>query len=301
MYVWMYRTKLKKKRSFWKCTLSFIFSFCLGHCAGAMTQSERKQTYGQSHAFIWMKTCFFAEQMQKMVYYRYRGCRYRGYSASPFLLISPVQHLFPEKLSRCQWLPLVSEMVVKCPCVRLPLATITTAVIIVLAVFNLVRFHTHTERRGRVIHLCTCSNTHPKCGKLHVSWSTQCFNEKHMTGCSSDTVHLRTNDSDSHGLDADLSYLPVSDGFLHVKSQRISLYLMVDLFITMTCTVTDLGIGEPSCEINIQLFNSIQLFAQFVLIITVHRETDCFDFLKNPLKFLSSVFYDVWLVLWKRF
>ncbi|XP_053720844.1 adenylate cyclase type 7 isoform X5 [Synchiropus splendidus] len=48
-----------------------------------------------------------------------------------------LQRLFPEKLSSCQWLPAVSEAVVKRPCVRLPLATITTAVIVVLAVFNL--------------------------------------------------------------------------------------------------------------------------------------------------------------------
>ncbi|XP_073320262.1 adenylate cyclase type 7 isoform X2 [Pagrus major] len=48
-----------------------------------------------------------------------------------------LQRLFPEKLSSCQWLPVVSEAVVKRPCVRLPLAAITTAVIIVLAVFNL--------------------------------------------------------------------------------------------------------------------------------------------------------------------
>ncbi|XP_054472776.1 adenylate cyclase type 7 [Anoplopoma fimbria] len=47
------------------------------------------------------------------------------------------QRLFPEKLSRCQWLPAVSEAVVKRPCVRLPLATVTTTVIIILAVFNL--------------------------------------------------------------------------------------------------------------------------------------------------------------------
>ncbi|KAF1393133.1 hypothetical protein PFLUV_G00035300 [Perca fluviatilis] len=47
------------------------------------------------------------------------------------------QRLFPEKLSRCQWLPAVSEAVVKRPCVRLPLATITTTVIIILAVFDL--------------------------------------------------------------------------------------------------------------------------------------------------------------------
>ncbi|XP_041840021.1 adenylate cyclase type 7 isoform X1 [Melanotaenia boesemani] len=48
-----------------------------------------------------------------------------------------LQRLFPEKLSRCQWLPAVSEAVVKRPCVRLPLATITTTVIIILAMFNL--------------------------------------------------------------------------------------------------------------------------------------------------------------------
>uniref|UniRef100_A0A8C7UYS3 Adenylate cyclase type 7 n=1 Tax=Oncorhynchus mykiss TaxID=8022 RepID=A0A8C7UYS3_ONCMY len=41
------------------------------------------------------------------------------------------------QLSSCQWLPAVSEAVVKRPCVRLPLVTITTAVIIILAVFNL--------------------------------------------------------------------------------------------------------------------------------------------------------------------
>ncbi|KAK6294366.1 hypothetical protein J4Q44_G00351960 [Coregonus suidteri] len=48
-----------------------------------------------------------------------------------------LQRLFPEKLSSCQWLPAVSEAVVRRPCVRLPLVTITTAVIIILAVFNL--------------------------------------------------------------------------------------------------------------------------------------------------------------------
>ncbi|XP_050932836.1 adenylate cyclase type 7 isoform X4 [Lates calcarifer] len=49
----------------------------------------------------------------------------------------PLQRLFPEKLSTCQWLTAVSEAVVKRPCVRLPLATITATVIIILAVFNL--------------------------------------------------------------------------------------------------------------------------------------------------------------------
>ncbi|XP_022052690.1 adenylate cyclase type 7 isoform X2 [Acanthochromis polyacanthus] len=56
-----------------------------------------------------------------------------------------VQRLFPEKLSRCQWLPAVSEAVVKRPCVRLPLATITTTVIIILAVFNLCFIQTQLD------------------------------------------------------------------------------------------------------------------------------------------------------------
>uniref|UniRef100_A0A4W6EB26 Adenylate cyclase type 7 n=1 Tax=Lates calcarifer TaxID=8187 RepID=A0A4W6EB26_LATCA len=53
---------------------------------------------------------------------------------SIFLLTSlyPPQRLFPEKLSTCQWLTAVSEAVVKRPCVRLPLATITATVIIIL-------------------------------------------------------------------------------------------------------------------------------------------------------------------------
>lgn len=93
-------------------------------------------------------------------------------------LISPVQHLFPEKLSRCQWLPVMSEAVVKCPCVRLPLATITTAVIIVLAVFNLVRFytlgakrrHTHTHSYIHIyayIYVCVCMYIICMCVSIH--------------------------------------------------------------------------------------------------------------------------------------
>lgn len=48
-----------------------------------------------------------------------------------------LQRVFPHKLSGCQWLTAVSEAVVKRPCVRLPLATITTAVIIILPLLNL--------------------------------------------------------------------------------------------------------------------------------------------------------------------
>ncbi|CAL8349932.1 unnamed protein product [Merluccius merluccius] len=62
-----------------------------------------------------------------------------GFLACFLLLIlaicfaSHLQRLLPEKLSSCQWLPAVSEAVVKRPSVRLPLATIATAVIVILA------------------------------------------------------------------------------------------------------------------------------------------------------------------------
>ncbi|MCJ8747232.1 hypothetical protein PDJAM_G00151110 [Pangasius djambal] len=48
-----------------------------------------------------------------------------------------IQKLFPEKLESCQWLPAVSEAVVKRPFVRLPLATMATTVIVIIALFNL--------------------------------------------------------------------------------------------------------------------------------------------------------------------
>lgn len=48
-----------------------------------------------------------------------------------------IQKLFPEKLQSWQWLPAVSKTVVKRPFVRLPLAAITTIVIVVIALFNL--------------------------------------------------------------------------------------------------------------------------------------------------------------------
>nr|XP_020481754.1 adenylate cyclase type 7 isoform X1 [Labrus bergylta] len=88
---------------------------------------------------------------------------------------SHLQRLFPEKLSRCQWLPAVSEAVVKRPCVRLPLAAITTTVIIVLAVFNV------------------------------------CFVLTRVTECSRDNDTLcPRNDSSGQGLEADFLCLPYS-------------------------------------------------------------------------------------------
>uniref|UniRef100_A0A8C4IK39 Adenylate cyclase type 7 n=1 Tax=Dicentrarchus labrax TaxID=13489 RepID=A0A8C4IK39_DICLA len=83
---------------------------------------------------------------------------YVGCATFIFLCIFLVQmlRLFPEKLSRCQWLPAVSEAVVKRPCVRLALATITTTVIIVMAVFNLVRLCSHYSVYCCILSLIAC-------------------------------------------------------------------------------------------------------------------------------------------------
>ncbi|KAA0723428.1 Adenylate cyclase type 2 [Triplophysa tibetana] len=48
-----------------------------------------------------------------------------------------IQRMFPEKLKSCTWLSALSDAVVKRPFVRLPLATFATAVIVILAMFNL--------------------------------------------------------------------------------------------------------------------------------------------------------------------
>ncbi|KAJ8343284.1 hypothetical protein SKAU_G00306130 [Synaphobranchus kaupii] len=48
-----------------------------------------------------------------------------------------LQRLFPEKLASCQWLTAMSEAVGKKPWVRLPLAIVSTAIILIIAVFNL--------------------------------------------------------------------------------------------------------------------------------------------------------------------
>ncbi|XP_029354937.1 adenylate cyclase type 7 [Echeneis naucrates] len=82
-----------------------------------------------------------------------------------------LQRLFPEKLSSCQWLPAVSEAVVKRPCVRLPLATTTTAVIIILAVFNLCFVPTQD-----IADLCnvTHSTEHELGGLFYLPYSVYC-------------------------------------------------------------------------------------------------------------------------------
>ncbi|XP_016092657.1 adenylate cyclase type 2-like isoform X3 [Sinocyclocheilus grahami] len=47
-----------------------------------------------------------------------------------------IQRMFPEKLKSCTWLSALSEAVVKRPFLRLPLATVATAVIVIIAMFN---------------------------------------------------------------------------------------------------------------------------------------------------------------------
>ncbi|XP_054893005.1 adenylate cyclase type 7 isoform X2 [Poeciliopsis prolifica] len=86
--------------------------------------------------------CIFVIQML-VTKNREQGLTYFGVLASILVVILAIcyaghlQRVFPHKLSGCRWLTAVSEAVVKRPCLRLPLATITTAVIIISALFNL--------------------------------------------------------------------------------------------------------------------------------------------------------------------
>jgi len=57
---------------------------------------------------------------------------------SCFSLLFLAQRQFPEKLKSCTWLSALSEAVVKRPFLRLPLATVATAIIVIIAMFNLV-------------------------------------------------------------------------------------------------------------------------------------------------------------------
>lgn len=143
-----------------------------------------------------------------------------------FLLASLylLQRLFPEKLSRCQWLPAVSEAVVKRPCVRLPLATITAAVIIILAVFNLVSLRSHVECLKRVIIYCAISSwlhfiaaipnsrSLCPCQSIFFFILLQCFIHTDVTGVA---APCHTNDSHKQELEGDLFYLPVSYAFVN--------------------------------------------------------------------------------------
>ncbi|KAL1007466.1 hypothetical protein UPYG_G00087190 [Umbra pygmaea] len=74
-----------------------------------------------------------------------------------------LQWLFPEKWISCQWLPALSKAVVKRPCVRLPLATLTTAVIIILAVINLTNSPCGNDENSDLIR---CNNSRGEDGDL---------------------------------------------------------------------------------------------------------------------------------------
>ncbi|XP_007552209.1 adenylate cyclase type 7 isoform X1 [Poecilia formosa] len=93
--------------------------------------------------------CIFVIQM--LVTKENHGWTYFGVLVSILVVILTIcyvghlQRVFPHKLSGCRWLPAVSEAVVKRPCLRLPLATITTAVIIIAALFNLQCFLFHKD------------------------------------------------------------------------------------------------------------------------------------------------------------
>ncbi|KAM7423726.1 hypothetical protein PAMA_000205 [Pampus argenteus] len=119
-----------------------------------------------------------------------------------------LQRLFPEKLSRCRLLPAVSEAVVKQPCVRLPLATITAAAIIILAVFNLCFVHDATP----------------------------------LTEYLGDGPNLRhTNDSDEQKLQEALFYLPYSVYCCILSLIACGVFLRVSfelkvLFLTLAST-----------------------------------------------------------------
>ncbi|XP_063737471.1 adenylate cyclase type 7 isoform X2 [Eleginops maclovinus] len=114
------------------------------------------------------------------------------------------QRLFPEKLAQCQWLPALSEAVVKRPCVRLPLATITTAVIVILAIFNLCFINTKDSS--------VMNGQHP------------------------------TNDSQEQGLKDGLFYLPYSVYCCILSLIACGVFLRVSfelkvLFLTLASTV----------------------------------------------------------------
>ncbi|XP_017548721.1 adenylate cyclase type 7 isoform X2 [Pygocentrus nattereri] len=89
--------------------------------------------------------CIFIIQMSVTMQPRPLGVTFTALACVLLLTLTicfagHVQKMFPEKLESCHWLTAMSEAVVKRPFVRLPLATIATMVIVIIALFNLV-FH----------------------------------------------------------------------------------------------------------------------------------------------------------------
>jgi len=134
-----------------------------------------------------------------------------------FTSFFPMQRLFPEKLSRCQWLPAVSEAVVKRPCLRLPLATITTTVIIIMAVFNLVRLCSQFECKDKAIMYSTISSSatlHRCHARLQSMLSSGCLSVKLFFTTSQ--CFVQTHEKEDV---ANLFYLPVSN-FLTANNDK---------------------------------------------------------------------------------
>ncbi|XP_058484826.1 adenylate cyclase type 7 isoform X3 [Solea solea] len=175
-----------------------------------------------------------------------------------------LQLLFPDKLSRCQWLPAVSEAVVKRPCVRLPLATITTMVIIILAVFNL------------------------------------CFIETRMTVDISDLCHA--NNSHEQGLDGGLFYLPYSVYCCILSLIACGVFLRVSFelkvfFLTLASTVYYIIILSTNREIFLVYGNV--LYAQTNSSWNCSREDDSIlrwiGLVKHP-QVMSCIYISLFLV-----
>ncbi|XP_067351247.1 adenylate cyclase type 7 isoform X2 [Channa argus] len=175
-----------------------------------------------------------------------------------------LQCLFPEKLSRCQWLPAVSDAVVKRPCVRLPLATITTTVIIILAVFNL------------------------------------CFVQTNVTEYVGDLCHK--NHSNEQGFEEGLFFLPYSVYCCILSLIACGVFLRVSfelkvLFLTLASTTYYILILSTKKELFVAYGNI--LYAQTNSSCNCSREDEsilrCIGLVKHP-QLMSCIYITLFLV-----
>ncbi|XP_072527165.1 adenylate cyclase type 7 isoform X2 [Salminus brasiliensis] len=163
--------------------------------------------YIRCASFIFI--CIFIIQMLVTMKHRQLGVTFTVLACVLLLTLAicfadRIQKMFPEKLQSCQWLTAVSEAVVKRPFVRLPLTTIATTVIVIIALFNLVNYM-----------FCSGQESGPE--SPVVAWSSfsqsklfffpsvsQCFNLPNNV----DPLHcINANES---GTGEDLCYLPYS-------------------------------------------------------------------------------------------
>lgn len=89
---------------------------------------------------IQIHRCFFQDILASVTLSFCSGQTHLSFltAVSPSFSFSIFQRMFPEKLKSCTWLSALSEAVVKRPFLRLPLATMATAVIVIIAMFNFV-------------------------------------------------------------------------------------------------------------------------------------------------------------------